>query len=164
MKKQETPEEREARLEYQRNWRKAKKETDPDYWKNNYLKHKDMYIQHSKDNAHLQQERYSHYYNGSDAVKESRKKSLQKQLSNGTKQAANKHRRQKFNVYRLSDDYRKQIAEVYKQSRRLTDESGIQHHVDHIVPLNGIDVCGLHVPWNLQILTAAENLAKSNKI
>lgn len=72
--------------------------------------------------------------------------------------AAKRHRTPKW----LTKEQRAEMRSVYAECRAL-NASGDKHHVDHIVPLVGRNVCGLHVPWNLQILSATENVRKSNK-
>ena len=55
------------------------------------------------------------------------------------------------------------IEAVYEESRRISESTGIPHHVDHIVPRSGKFVCGLHTVANLRIITAEENNRKNNK-
>jgi len=53
---------------------------------------------------------------------------------------------------------------IYAKASNLSISTGILHHVDHIVPLKGQNVSGFHCEYNLQILTATENIKKSNKL
>lgn len=58
---------------------------------------------------------------------------------------------------------RKAVLAAYLEARRLTKETGVQHHVDHIVPLKSPIVCGLHVEHNLQVIPGVENSRKGNR-
>lgn len=61
-------------------------------------------------------------------------------------------------------DSKEKIKEIYKEAKRLTEETGIIHHVDHIIPVKHPLVCGLHTVKNLRVISWHENLKKSNKL
>lgn len=64
----------------------------------------------------------------------------------------------------LNAEHQRQLKEIYAECRRRNHSIPRAWHVDHIIPLKGKTVSGLHVPWNLQILPAQENVKKSNRI
>jgi len=87
-------------------------------------------------------------------------------LLNPDKNAAKQKRREAAKSHRsppwLSEKHHQEMNDMYWLAADLKRVSGESYHVDHIIPLQGKHVSGLHVPWNLQILPADINLRKSN--
>lgn len=134
---------------------KAKRKSEIDkYNKNYHIKNKKQRLQYAKQ-----------YRTENIAkVKESSKKSKQKHKDRVYASNA-LYRAQRIQAVPqwLTEDEHKWIQWLYKQAQKLEEVTGIPHHVDHIVPLKHPKVCGLHTPYNLQILTAEENTRKGNK-
>lgn len=140
---------------YQKQWRQQNKEKVAAYTKKWNEANKDKRRQIEKD----WRER------NPDKVKEYNKKAGKKWATNNkgkrlssvrARQLAKKHRTPPW-----VDN--SELEKFYTESAKLTKETGIKHEVDHIIPLQGEAVSGLHVPWNLQILTQFENRSKGNK-
>lgn len=64
----------------------------------------------------------------------------------------------------LTKDHLWMINEAYELAALRARSTGCSWHVDHIVPLQGKDVSGLHVPWNLQVIPWRDNVSKGNKV
>lgn len=77
--------------------------------------------------------------------------------------AKNHAKRQKRVPAWLSDDDRWMIEQAYEIAAVRTQLFGFPWHVDHVIPLSGKLVSGLHVPNNLQVIPGAENLRKNNR-
>jgi len=88
-----------------------------------------------------------------------RKNNKEKIYANNAKRRAEKINR---TPSWLTEDDLNEIKQMYAIAQRKSKIEGRTYHVDHIIPLKGKNVSGLHVPSNLQIITASENVRKNN--
>lgn len=125
---------------------------------------RDYAAEYQKNAVIRREQALSYYY--ADHVK-SKAQQLVRQKTNPTVYAvaAAKHRAVKLlrtPAWLDEDDYWV-IAQAYELAALRTKLFGFSWHVDHIMPLKGKSVSGLHVPSNLQVIPGLQNIAKNNR-
>lgn len=101
------------------------------------------------------------------ALHESRKferEQAKLQQSKALQNARNSSRRARERQRSVSWANHEKIKSIYLEAVRLSEATGIPHHVDHIYPLAGVSVSGLHVENNLRVIPAVDNMRKHNKM
>ena len=78
--------------------------------------------------------------------------------------ALNTQKRKKRTPAWLTADNHWMLEQAYELAALRTKMFGFPWHVDHVIPLNGKNVSGLHTPYNLQVIPGVENLRKGNKM
>jgi len=122
--------------------------------KKEYTKHKDKYLERAKEWAKANPNK----------VKTSGK-AFRSRNPDAYYQAVVRRRMLKAQrtPFWITEEDHEVMRGVYKECRAISQSTGVPHQVDHIVPLRGELVSGLHVPGNLKIITAKENRSKSNR-
>lgn len=145
---------------------------DPNYMKIYYeqTKHNRKYVSseklkekarlYSRKNREVRLQKAKEYLEKNRDVINERSR-LYKKNNKDVINSINSERRIKKNRFKLKED-KVNILKIYKDSLKLKSY-GFDVQVDHIIPINHDIVCGLHVSWNLQILTKDDNIKKSNK-
>lgn len=143
-----------------------------------YLENRDAYIARARSQTESQyyKNQRSEYFSRPDVKERARKKTKEWAAQNPDRKreldikwrnenrAADRANKARYRAARrqatppwLTDRHLAEIRCFYAKAERKTLATGIPHEVDHIIPLQGGIVCGLHVPWNLRVLTKDDN-------
>ena len=125
-------------------------------------KRKEYAAQYYKENQEAIQSRTEQYARDNREKAKSYKAKWKKENRGAVNAIGAKRRAQKLQATPAWADL-EAIKSLYEEAQRLQELTGIDFHIDHVVPLQGELVCGLHVEYNLQVIPAALNLRKSNK-
>jgi hypothetical protein len=140
-------------LEYQKKYRSEHKDDNADYKREYYFENKERIIkecvERNRKNPEAQRARIKKY-------ESTEKGRLLKQSQRNARRKRERH----ASLGRL---FHKETLKIYLKCKQISKLTGIPHEVDHIVPLLGKNVSGLHVPWDMAIIPAKENREKSNK-
>ena len=128
---------------------------NPNWYKDNYAKNPERQKQKSAEYRAKNPEKVRQSYLASIAKRKPQKAALER--------AGQAKKLQATPPWLTKEDWKKMDA-VYIAARKTTLLAGFNCHVDHIVPLKGKDVCGLHVPWNLRIVSQSYNSKKRNNL
>lgn len=148
--KQETKKSNEKRREYFQNYNKQQQVIEKKHqW---YLNNREMVINRAKLRPAEQLRVYRKVWKENNKI----------QVLADNKVRRRKHRQ--ATPPWLTRKQKTEIRQLYQIAITMTKTTGEQYVVDHIIPLRSDIVCGLHVPWNLRVITQEENLKKSNKL
>lgn len=159
---------KEKLLQYQNDRYRSNKEKCLQYQKEYYALNKNYYKQYRDEYFRNNPEKFKKY--NKDYYINNKEKCLQYsknyRLKNPEKVKEIRSFRRASKLQRtpgwLTNEDRKHIKWLYAFAAHLTKLKGVPYHVDHIIPLLGKNVSGLHIPSNLRVIPGIENIKKSN--
>ena len=143
-----------SKLVQKRNLQK-RLELNPNWYKENYAKNPESHKQRAANYRVKNPEKVRESY-----LSSMRKRKPQKAAAEMARQAKKIQATPPW----LTKEDLNQIDAIYVCAKETTNLAGFDCSVDHIVPLRGKDICGLHVPWNLRVVSRSYNSKKHNNL